>query len=194
LNRQFILIQTEVGILQKVKNTVGGYFLKQEMSALKRDRSMINLSEARTIGILFEATDKEEFELVKKYVLYLRDLKKKVKAIGYFSTAETPTFTYSKLEYDFFSKKDLNWYCKPSDKFVSNFMQEDFDILIDLNIHTHFPLRYIAGISKSRFKVGPHQEGDEAIYDLMIEGTEGKGLKYFLRQVDTYLQMLNGKK
>lgn len=183
-----------MSVLANIKSNIGGYFLKQEMAGLKRDRNMLNLDEARTVGILFEATDKEEFELVKKYVLYLRDLKKKVKAIGYFSTGETPDFTFSKLEYDFFSKKDLNWYNKPSDKFVSNFMQEDFDILLDLNIHSHFPLRYIAGISKARFKVGPYKEGDEAIYDLMIEGTEGKGMKYFLRQVDTYLLMLSGRK
>jgi effector-binding domain-containing protein len=133
-----------MAILTNVKNAFGNYFLRQEMAGLVRERSILSLDDAKTIGILFEATDKDEFELVKKYVLYLRELKKKVKAIGYFSTGETPAFTYSKLEYDFFSKKDLSWFNKPNDKFVSNFMQEDFDILIDLNIHDHFALRYVA--------------------------------------------------
>jgi effector-binding domain-containing protein len=155
---------------------------------------IMSLEDAKNIGIIFEASSKEEFELVKKYVLYLRELKKKVKVVGYFSAGETPAFTYSKLEYDFFSKKDLSWYNGPNDKFVSNFMDEEYDILIDLNIHEHFALRYIAGISKARFKVGRYKEGDDSIYDLMIEGTEGKGLKFYLRQVDTYLQMLHKKK
>ncbi len=182
-----------MALIDKIRQTIGRYFLNQEMTTLKRQRGIVNLNDAKTIGILFEATDKEEFELVKKYVLYLKELKKKVKAVGYFSTGDTPDFTYSKLEYDFFSKKDLNWYSKPSDKFVSNFIEEEFDILMDLNVHEHFPIRYIAGTSKARFKVGRQKEGDDAIYDLMIEGTEGKGLKYFLRQVDTYLLMFKGR-
>jgi len=182
-----------MSLINNIKNTFGNYFLRKEMASLSRERGFLSMNDAKTIGILFEATDKEEFELIKKYVLYLRELKKKVKVIGYFSGGETPALTYSKLEYDFFSKKDLSWYNKPKDTFVSNFIQEDYDILIDLNIHDHFALRYIAGISKARFKVGRHKEGDDHIYDLMIEGTDGKGMKYFMRQVDTYLIMLNGK-
>jgi hypothetical protein len=179
-----------MSIVNNIKNALGAYFLTQEMKGVSRDRGMLSLEDAKTIGILFEATDKDEFELVKKYVLYLRDLKKKVKVVGYFGSGATPDLTYSKLEYDFFSKKDLSWYNKPSNKFVKNFIEEEFDILIDLNIHDHFPLRFVAGTSRARFKVGREKEGDDAIYDLMIEGTEGKGLKYFLRQVDTYLLML----
>jgi hypothetical protein len=164
------------------------------MTGLVRNREMMSISDSKTIGIVFEASDKEEFELVKKYVLYLREQKKKVKAIGYFSGGETPTLTFSKLEYDFFSKKDLNWYGKPNDKFVHNFIEEEFDILIDMDIHNHFALRYVSAISRSRFKVGLHSTENEAVFDLMIEGMEGKGLKYYLRQVDTYLQMLNKDK
>jgi effector-binding domain-containing protein len=182
-----------MGLIANIKNAFGNYFLKREMGGLVRDRSILSLEDAKTIGIIFEASNKEEFELVRKYVLYLRELKKKVKAIGYFSEGPTPETATSKLEFDFFSKKDLSWYNKPSDKFVSNFIKEDYDILIDLNIHNHFALRYIAGISKARFKVGRHQEGDDYIYDLMLESTNGKGLKFFLRQVDTYLGMLNKK-
>jgi hypothetical protein len=182
-----------LNILTQIKNSIGAYFLRQEMASLNRERSMLSMDDAKSIGIIFESSNKDDFELVKKYVLYLRELKKKVKVIGFFSEGATPAFTYSKLEYDFFSKKDLNWFNKPNDKFVSNFMEEDFDILIDLNIHHHFALRYISGISKARFKVGQHEPGGEKIYDLMIEGTSGKGLKFLLRQVDTYLLMLNKK-
>ncbi len=179
-----------MSFINTIKNTFGAYFLRQDMKGLTRDRGMLSLEDSKTIGILFDAGDKEEFELVKKYVIYLRELKKKVKVVGFFSKGTSADFTYSKLEYDFFTQKETTWYNKPSNKFVNNFIAEEFDILIDLNIHDHFPLRYTAGTSRARFKVGRKKEGDECIYDLMIEGTEGKGLKYFLRQADTYLQML----
>jgi hypothetical protein len=183
-----------LSLVSSIKKMFGNYFLRQEMAGLSRNRDMVSLADSKTIGIVFEATDKEEFELVKKYVLYLREQKKKVKAIGYFSGGETPAFTFSKLEYDFFSKKDLNWYFKPNDKFVRNFIDEEYDILIDLNIHDHFAMTYVSATSRARFKVGQYKKENERIFDLMIEGTEEKGLKYYLRQVDTYLQMLNTDK
>lgn len=177
----------------KLKDTIGSYFLKKEMASLNRNKVLANLNDAKTIGILFDASNKEEFELVRKYVVYLREYRKKVKAIGYFNTKEIPQMVVSKLEYDFFSQKQLNWYSKPSDPFIDNFINEENDILIDLNIYNHIPLKYIAAISKAKFKVGKYSKENEAIYDMMIDYSEEKGLKYFMRQIDTYLNMINKK-
>lgn len=151
----------------------------------------MNLNEARTVGILFDAANGEDHVLVKKYVTYLRGLGKKVKAIGYFSNKLVPQMTFSKLEYDFFDKKQLNWYMKPSDPFINNFIEEEHDILIDLNITDHFPLRYIAAISNAKFKVGRLLEQTAGIYDLTIDTGASPDLKSFMRDVDTYLLMIN---
>jgi hypothetical protein len=123
--------------------------------------------------------------------LYLREHRKRVKVIGFFTTKQIPDMAYSKLEYDFFSPKELNWFGKPSSVFIQNFMDEEYDLLIDLNIHNLFPLRYISALSKANFKVGKYYENDLDLYDMMIDSEETKSLKYFLRQVDTYITMLN---
>ena len=99
--------------------------------------------------------------------------------------------TFSKLEYDFFDKKQLNWYMKPSDPFINNFIEEEHDILIDFNINDHFPLRYIASISKAKFKVGRLSSKTGYIYDLTIDTGTSADLKNFMREVDTYLLMIN---
>lgn len=178
-------------MIRNIKERAGAYFLQKETVGRKRNSTFMNMSEAKTIGILFEASNAENFELVKRYVGYLREMRKKVKVIGYFSTKEIPQLTYSKLEYDFFDKKQLNWYVKPSGAVIDNFIEEEYDILIDLNIHEHLPLKFIAGLSKARFKVGKTQQGSAEIYDLSIDHSADKTLKYFLRQVDTYLMMIN---
>ena len=64
-------------------------------------------------------------------------------------------------------------------------------MLIDLNIHDHFPLKYIAALSKAKFKVGKFNENDIEIHDMMIDSDGTKTVKYFLRQIDTYITMLN---
>lgn len=181
-----------MSFITNIRKSAGGYFLKSEAASVQRTPTFMNMSEAKTIGILFESSDPEEFELVKRYVLYLREMRKKIKAIGYYSTKQIPPMTYSKLEYDFFDKKQLNWYMKPSDPFINNFIEEEHDILIDLNIYDHFPLHYIASVSRAKFKVGVTRPGS-SIYDLTIDHPKGKSLKSFLRQVDTYLLMINKK-
>ena len=102
-----------------------------------------------------------------------------------------PPMTYSKLEYDFFSQKELNWMGKPSGVVVQNFIREEYDLLIDLNVHDHFPLRYMAALSKAKFKVGKYSERDTDMYDMMIDADNTKTVKYFLRQVDIYITMMN---
>ena len=159
--------------------------------AHERQHSFFNINEAKTIGIISEASNKEEFELVKKYVAYLRDLRKKVKVLGFFGEKIIPKLTYSKFEYDFFTLKDLNWHQKPSSPIIENFINEEFDILLDLNIYDKLPLKFIAAASKAKCKIGKYSEETENIYDLMIETDTEKSLKYFLRQIDIYLSKIN---
>ncbi len=182
-----------MGFIQLIKNYVGNYFLSGELKGAKRDKKFLNINDAKKIGILFDATNKENFELVKKYIAYLKEMKKQVKAIGYYNLKDTPSMAYSKLEYDFFCKKDLTWYGVPNSIYVKNFIVDSYDILLDLNIDDHFPLHYIAAMSNATFKVGKKSEKNNSTFDLMIEYTSEKGLKYFLRNMDTYTQMINKK-
>jgi hypothetical protein len=128
---------------------------------------------------------------VKRYVIFLREHKKKVKVPGYFPSKLVPDITYSKLEYDFFSAKEANWFGKPTNMVSQNFMNEQYDLLMDLNINDHFPLKYISALSKASFKVAKFSEKDIDMYDMMIDSDNTKTLKYFLHQVDIYLTMLN---
>jgi hypothetical protein len=182
-----------MAVLKNIKLAVANRMLKQELVSNTRvlQPNKFSFITIRTVGILFDSSNPEDYELVKRYVVYLREHTKKVKVLGFFSTKNIPTLTYSKLEYDFFSLKELNWYGKPNTHIIENFINEEYDLLIDLNIHDHFALKYIAALSKAKFKVGKFKEGDEQIYDMMIDADNTQKLKYFLRQVDTYITMLN---
>jgi hypothetical protein len=182
-----------MSIFKKIKLALGNNYLKKELVANPRKAFLnkFNFDQVRTVGMLFDASNPEDYELVKRYVVYLREHAKKVKVLGYFSSKKIPAYTYSKLEYDFFSSKEVNWFGKPTTHIIDNFMEEEYDLLIDLNIHDHFPLKYISALSKAKFKVGKFKEEDESIYDMMIDADNTQTLKYFLRQIDTYITMLN---
>jgi len=182
-----------MSVIQDLKSIVGSYILSGDVKSLRRDKMFVNMQDAKSVGIIFEATDAGDFELVKKYITYLREMKKRVKAIGFYNQKNIPAMTYSKLEYDFFCQKDLNWYNAPDNIYVKNFIQEKFDIVLDLNLNDLFPLCYISSLSRATFKVGKKSDRNNSIFDLMIETDEKKGLKYFLRNIDTYLFIINNK-
>lgn len=176
-----------------IKLSLANRSLKQELKAIGHVRKPLQFrfDNVKTVGVVFDATNSEDFEIVKRYVVYLREHLKKVKVIGFFSTKNIPTLTYSKLEYDFFSTRELNWMGTPNSVIIRNFINEEFDLLIDLNIHDHFPLKYISALSKAAFKVGKFNENDREIHDMMIDADNTKTVKYFLRQIDTYIAMMN---
>lgn len=182
-----------MSIFKKIKQLIRNSYIKLELKDNTRERTpnRFNFNAIKTVGILFDATSPEDFELLKRYVVYLREHRKKVKVLGFFSTKQIPEMAFSKLEYDFFSTKELNWFGKPSSVVIQNFIDEEFDLLIDLNVNDLFPLKYISALSKANFKVGKFNENGVEIYDMMIDSDNTKTLKYFLRQIDIYITMLN---
>lgn len=182
-----------MSLFKDIRLKIANRMLNSELKAkhLQKEPFRFMFDKVKTVGIIFDATSPEDFELVKRYVVYLREFSKKVKVLGYFNTKNTPALTYSKLEYDFFTVKDVNWLYKPNAMVVKNFINEEFDLLIDLNVHDRFPIKYISALSKAKFKVGKYIENEIDIYDMMIDADNTKTIKYFLRQVDTYITMMN---
>ena len=91
---------------------------------------------------------------------------------------------------DFFKVEDLNYYAFPNNVIVRNFINESFDILVDLTANKVIPLRLILHFSNSLFKVGSFSNENKKFYDLMIETDPGDYLEY-VKQVFNYLKIFN---
>jgi ADP-heptose:LPS heptosyltransferase len=173
-----------LSIVKKTRKKAGEYFLRKEFANISRTIAVTNFEEAETIALIFDATDKEEFEVVKKYIKKLKENKRKVRAIGFYDGKEEPVLMSSKLEYDFFSRKQLKW----------NFMQEPFDLLINLCMNFKTPLLYVTALSRAKFKVGRQHTQYEPYYDLLLNVEDGTGLKNFIAVAEKYLSMIQPKK
>ena len=73
-----------MSMLKKIKQAIANGYIKLVLKDHPRERkpSRFNFKEIKTVGILFDATKPDDFELVKRYVLYLREHHKRIKAIG----------------------------------------------------------------------------------------------------------------
>ena len=175
--------------------------LKKGISSLERNKRLVNINSAGSIGILFELTEESVYYSVQKYIQKFQEKKIKVKALGYASNKNVTNQFLPVLSFDFFDHKQMNWFYIPKATCIQDFVDTDFDICINIASESIFPLKYIAGISKAKLKVGAYGENMPAekysllssIYDIMLLSAENHDQIDFLNQIHEYLTILNPK-
>jgi hypothetical protein len=166
---------------------------KKELQENISGHETVSFDAAKKIGLLYDATEQKDFEIIKEYVKTVRSRQKEVLALGYVDKKELPQNQFAQLGLDFFTRKDLNWQHFPQSLEVSNFIRERFDIVLNLSDNTVFPLRYIAAVSKAKFRVGRFDETSVPCYDMMIDATQGVGLKQFISQAEEVLGKIKSR-
>jgi uncharacterized protein DUF6913 len=170
-----------------MRHKLASYLFYKEHARKVSSGSVVSLDDAGNVGILYDATDDNNYELVKTMVKDIRALHKDVLALGYYNATMLPQSRFIKLGLDYFTKKSLNWKMIPKSKIVSNFIANDFDILICLNNNKNVPLKYVASLSNAKFKIGRYDKNNTNIYDFMISVDENFDFKSLIKQTMYYL-------
>ena len=158
---------------------------------MHRNRQIINMSEASSIGVLYFLPDEPTYRQISAYVKKLQERGKTVKALGYVESKQLTGQFLPKLSYDFLYPTGINWMLKPTTTAARDFMDAEFDILIDLSTEHHLPLLYLTAFSKAKFKTGLQSDERSNYLDLMINLDENGGLDELITQIDHYLSIIN---
>jgi hypothetical protein len=182
-----------VGVIDQIRIRAGRLTSKRELNN-QASRKVIttSLEKANSIVMLYKITAEEDYTKVNNFMKYLKSEfgMKRVFFLGYWDDAkEDPEFLQSKLDFDFFSKKDLNWKGIPVGGNIDNFIAEKFDILIDLNNYYNIPLRYLILKSSAKLKVGRYSKENEPFFDLMVGGNDSD-FEDYCNQLVKYLTMI----
>ena len=179
-------------MLKEIRLKIGTFFLKKQLKSFKRERSVFNLDNGQSFGILYEAIDQESFETINNFVDVLKRAGKFVQVLGYVPAKRFEQDYFLKLDFHLYKYSDVNWSYTPSKQCVTDFIQRDYDVLIDLSLSDQFPLRYVAALSKAKFKIGKDSIINQNIYDMLITITGANfNLKEFIRTVRHYMSMIN---
>lgn len=178
-------------MFEKIRRGIGHYYFRREQSLAPNVHGMVTLPEARKVGILYTLENVPDYEKVSAFVSQLQQENKEVKALGFVKTKSLIQRFLPKLSYDFFSKRDLSWFYRPVHKKVRDFIDKEFDLLIDLSLSDSFPLKYISGLSKAVCRVGRFSEGNTSYYDLMIAAKPAVTFDEYLLQIRHYLTIIN---
>jgi len=161
------------------------------MSEIKRSQKQINLENARTVALLYCLPDEATYKIMESILGKLNELNLKVRVVAYTDQKFYPHYFIPKISQDIFTAKDLNWRLQPQKPFVKEFIETEYDILIDLSLEDHLPLLYCSALSKAGLKVGRFQEDHQLFYDLMIHAGPEETIDSFATQVIHYLSRIN---
>jgi len=147
---------------------IGTKILNRKIRGKTRNVRVCNINDAKKVGIVYNADYVISYELIKNLTKNLSDKGIKVDALGYVQSKKLIDHYLFRKGFDFFTKSQLNWYNKPIDRSVTDFIEKPFDILINLNLEKSYPIDYIVAMSNATFKVGRLFKGVNYI-DLMID-------------------------
>ncbi len=175
--------------IENIKSKIGKYHFNNRLKKLKRQVNTHNLKTAQTAGILFNSPDKDSFEDVKGFLSYLSENNLKVIALGYIPAKKIPEHFLMRKGINFYCKKDINWYNKPKNGVIEEFINQEFDILFDLSTRIYPTVNYVGTLSKASFKVGKLCKN--SYQDLTIDISKNNSVAYLIEQIKHYLNLLN---
>lgn len=180
-----------MALQKKIRSYLGHRRFLQDIRKLKLTHQVVPFDDAARIGILYDATDERDYEIVRSYVKQIRSVyKKDVLAMGYVDKKQLPSGQFAQYGLDFFTRKDLDFRMIPTDPIVQNFIRESFDILINLNNGKSFPLRYIAALSRAKFRIGRYDKRNVACYEMMLHLPPDTGIKTVIEETERYLRQV----
>jgi len=157
------------GAIQNIKTKVGQTILEKLSNQTNHHGNIINFKDLRNVGLIFNATQSINFEVIRHFVKKLNKEKKDVKIIGYVHSKKIIDHYLYRKGFDFFTQKDLNWYFKPKPASIQSFVNEPFDVLINLSLEDYLPVQFVTVQSKAKFKISrlfPHHNYADMFIDI----------------------------
>lgn len=177
--------------MSQFSQNIGIRMLRKSLKRTSRNKTAHNFKSASTATILFDALIPESFSVVKDFSRYLKENSIKTKVIGFVAQKEVPQEMLLWANFDFITKKDLNWYGKPGGPVSEEYFASESDILFVFSFTQNISLDFLSQLSLAKFKVGCFTEANND-YDLMINPPGGKcDMEFLTEQVKLYINMLN---
>jgi len=168
---------------------ISRFFLERNLKKNNRKIETCPLDRAKTVGVSFVVNNPDDLEKIRKYLKILTDKGIKTYALGYIPVKKPNDFYLSQNAFNFFSDKELDWLYRPKSEDAVAFINQKFDILIDIGTTGYYPMYYLNSLSQAKFKVGLFD--DSSLFDLMINIDKKAGFDYYFDQVLHYLSKIN---
>jgi len=178
-------------IIQNIREKFAKSYILKQLQVSERKQKPVSIESARTLALLYYLADEETYKKVELILGRLTELNLKIRVVCYTDLKRIPYYFIPKISQDIITIKDINWRFQPQKPFVKEFINTEYDILIDLSLSENLPLLYCAALSCAGIKAGRYQEDRQLLFDLMIHTGPDETIDSFAEQVIHYLSMIN---
>jgi len=139
--------------------TIGTFFGRQKLNKLAlnlplKQKVSKESSNKNKVGVLCEINEEAEYKNIIKMISYIRqDSWSDVNVLAFHNSKNDPDYLQSMLSFDFFLPRDLNWIQESKKNVCINFINMEFDLLIDLTNGNLLPIELINVKTKAIKKI-----------------------------------------
>ncbi len=168
-----------------LKQQIGKYYYKGELNKNKRTKAFVPFSQAKTVGILYNASNEQMKKTAHQLISALQAHKKDVQSLGFINAKKIPEGLHITYGYEYFNRSHLNWLGLPVHSHLESFLQKEFDYLINLDTEK-IQYSFMAARSAAKCKIAPSNTLYKEAYDLMLDAKNADFISELLR----YLQKI----
>lgn len=162
--------------------------LNKRLTGRDRKRQSASLITANNVFVIYDASEEHQNKEAEVFFDQLKSLGVKVKSLGYAKYKIVPHYCIPQLTRQFICMKDLNILGIPSQSFLDDFIDEEFDLLISLDLDQNNILQYLAAISKAKFKVGFNHPDNLQYFDFLVGARQGD-MQDYIKHLIHYLSI-----
>jgi hypothetical protein len=179
-------------LFKQIRLKIGDVILRNKIAGKKRKAHYSNINQVKNIGIVWDASKIDDFVCLSRFYQKMQENKTNVKILGYFDGKNLPN-QFTAIRYlSIVKKEELNLFYHPVSADTHTFVNNRFDVLIDINFKKLLPLQYISSLSNAGFKVGLFDsETIDTPFDLMMDLKGPVNVEDYLNHIVHYLEMIN---
>jgi hypothetical protein len=170
----------------RFRDKLAQYVFKKTIETKRGQRETVAIANAKSIGILYDATHQNQVNIVKKFVESLKLQGKAVTIFGFYNKKKLPPDQHNSKSNEIISRTDLNWYGLPKKNSYAMMANEPFDLLLDLCTWHCVPLLVVAASSKAKFRIGKYFSDALNCFDFMLNIENNAPLENFLTQIEDF--------
>lgn len=181
-------------LFRNIRLKIGDSMLRNKLARTKRKLYYSSISQVKNIGIVWDASRPEDFITLSGFCQRMAEKKAEVRILGYYPGKVLPNQYMAQRFLSIIKKEELDFFYQPVSAESTTFLNNQFDILIDLNFNKLLPLKYISSLSKAHLKVGLFESDNKnPVFDLMMDLKNPVNVDDYLHQVMHYLEMMNSE-
>ena len=177
--------------IEHIKNKLGSLMLEIRVIEKVGINTIPSFQDIQEIGVIYNATQAIEEEQINRIAHFLRDQGKKVWTLGYVDSNKLPHNRKFHISSEYFWKEQLNFFNLPQPEKIGQFMNHNFDLLMNLYFEPILPIQAMSCLCHAKYKMGAQIQNGIQYNDSIIDTGNDHSIQSLSAQMVHYLKVIN---